>query len=393
MMEHDRSEREARLTRLLSFLHVDPKNAALLADIAGLQWSLGQIEEARRHAGEALFIDAQNRAAHAVLGLIAARASAYEQVVLHLEIALGGEESSSLLSYYYAHALAMLGDFVRAEAPAQFSVQAQNVPAHAPALYIRILHYLGKIEEAIAYAETLGEQLPPQVGGMLSTLYFDQEDLEKARDVAAATLKENGDDADALTTTGLLALGDMDARLAQADFERVLRRQPEHGRALLGQGMSQLLAGDLPAATETLERATHTTNMAEHIGTWQILAWCHILQKNSAAAYQALQRALELDRNFAETHGGLAIVALMRGNLDSAIQSAKRATQLDRNNFSGHFAQSLIQQISGNPGRAQAIMEHLLTQPILPDGKTIQAAVAEMLIKSNSSMGNKPTLH
>lgn len=375
---------QQRVRRLLSFLEQDPDNAVLLADVASLQMALGDFDQACRHAERAVRIDARSRAAHAVLGLIAAQRQDHETAASHLAEAYALGERDLQVQYDYARTLAMLGRFAEAEAPAHEAALARERLPHAPALYIRVLHYLGKLDEAIAFAEALGrdDAMPPRVNGMLSTLYLDIEEPDKARAAASAALAQDPNDSDALTAEGLLALGDLDARLAHSDFERVLRSQPQHGRALLGSGLSQLLAGDIDGAAQTLEQAVATSNMRSHNGTWQALAWCHILRRDIDGAERALQHALELDRNFAETHGGLALVALMRGNLDSAIQGAKRANGLDRGNLAGNFAESLIQQVSGNPAGAQAILQHLLSQPIMPDGKTVQEAVAEMLARS-----------
>ena len=384
-----------RLRRLLSYLEQDNRNPTLLADIAALQFAGDHREQARQFARDALAIDDKQIQAHAVLGLLAMRDGDYAAAADALGKAIALGDDAPAVFYHHAQALVQLGRFADAEKSAAAAAQFFSVYPHAPALYVRVLHYLGKIEEAIAYAEQLNSAgvAAPRLHGMLATLYMDAEDSEKARQSARKALTENPDDSDARTVLGLLALGDLDSRQAQAEFERVLRAQATHGRAMLGSGLGHMLNGDLAAATHMLEQATQSTNMREHLGTWQTLAWCHILQKNSEEAERVLRHALELDRNFAETHGGLAVVALMRGNLDSAVQSARRAAGLDPNNFSGNFAQSLIQQVSGNPVQARAIVEQLLTQPILPGGKTVQMAVAEMLAKNEAGAPRGSTLH
>jgi len=55
------------------------------------------------------------------------------------------------------------------------------------------------------------------------------------------------------------------------------------------------------------------THLAEHIGTWHVLAWVDIMLGDVADARAAFETALSLDRNFAETHGaGQAGAALQR---------------------------------------------------------------------------------
>ena len=134
-------------------------------------------------------------------------------------------------------------------------------------------------------------------------------------------------------------------------------------------------------AAASLQKAAN--QLHNHLGTLNALAWVYILKKDAIQAETTLLRALEMDRTFAETHGTLAIVALMKGNLDSAVQAVKRANGLDRENFAGNFANSLIQQVSGNPTQARAIMEKLLTSPVLPGETTLQEAIARAMAKFN----------
>jgi tetratricopeptide (TPR) repeat protein len=386
----DQQQRE-RLQRLLTYLEQDPHNPSLLADIATLQFADQQFERARDSAQRANAAAPGQRAAHAVLGLIAVRDGNYAGAADALGQAIALGEIDAAVHFHNAYALASLARYAEAE-PSAAAAAAQHAEyPHAPALYLRILHHLGKIDEAVAFAEQLaasGGAAPPRLHGVLSTLYIDVDDIDKARSAAQAALAQDADDTDAHTTLGLLALGDLDGLLAQAEFERVLKVQANHGRATLGSGLSHMLAGDMSTATRALERATQTTNMSTHVGTWHTLAWCYILQGDLDAAEQALQQAMELNRNFAETHGGLAVVAVMRGNIDLATQAAKRAAALNPKNFSGNFAQSLIQQAAGKAELARKIVQRILSQPVLSGGKTLQSVVAEMFAKAEIGRKN-----
>jgi tetratricopeptide (TPR) repeat protein len=384
---------QERLTRLLGYREHDPQNFPLLVDIAALQLALGQSAEATQSAQQAIALADDKPQGHALLGLIAARANDFAAAVPALERALQLGDDAPAVIYHHAYALAMLERYGEARASAERAAQFADQYPFAPALYIRVLHHLGEIEAAIAFAESLqaAGNSAPRVNGMLSTLYMDDEQFDKARDAAAAALAENDDDADAHTTTGLLALGDLNGEQAQAAFQRVLATQPEHGRALLGQGLGQLLGGDIDAATISLEQTVQASNMRSHLGTWQTLAWCYILRRDLDGAERVLKQALDIDHNFAETHGAMAVVAIMRGNIDSATREIKRANGLDEDNFSAKFAQSLVETVGGNKAQAAQLIEQILTQAKLPDGRPVQAAIAEMLARNESGM-NK-TIH
>jgi branched-chain amino acid transport system permease protein len=72
-------------------------------------------------------------------------------------------------------------------------------------------------------------------------------------------------------------------------------------------GFADMLAGDMPQAEQSFWQALETT-MAEHIGTWHGLALSLVLQGRLDEAQALYEQTLEMDRNFAESHGGLAVV-------------------------------------------------------------------------------------
>lgn len=383
---------QERLTRLLGYCAQDPRNFALLVDIAMLQLTLGQSADARATAQRAVDVDSTLPQGHALLGLAAHREEDYAAAAAALSEALQRGEQAPEVFYRHAHALALLQRFEEARPSAERAAQFAAEFPYAPALYLRVLHYLGDIEEAIAYAESLQASgvAAPRVNAMLSTLYMDNEDFDKARGAAERALDENADDLEAHTTNALLALGQLDQERALAQFHRILKADPANGRAVLGGGLSHLLAGDLTAAAEWLERAVHTTNMREHIGTWQALAWCYIFSRQTDKAERALNAALELDHSFAETYGAQAVVALQRGDIDAATLAIRRAKGLDEDNFASKVAESLIAALGGRGERAAELMDQLLLQATLPDGRTAQQAIAEMLASNEAGM---PTLH
>lgn len=374
---------QERLNTFLSYLASDPDNAALLADIATMHYQLGRWAEAQSTALQSLQLDVTKSAAHAVVGLTKSRAGEFAQAIHHLKQAIALGEQDPMLHYQLADVLIRSGRHEEAEAHAWTAAQHASDLPFAPALYIRALHYVGKLSEAAAYGEAFcnqTEHAAANLYGALATVYMDSNDLDNSRRTALLALNKDPEDIDGNTTMGMLALAETDAKQAQHAFVRVLKQQQTNGRAWLGMGLTQLLNGELSTAAESLQKATE--NLKGHLGTLNALAWTHILNKDAASAEATLLRALETDRTFAETHGTLAVVELMKGNLDSATQAVKRANALDRKNFAGNFAQSLIQQVSGNSTQAKIIVEQLLSTPVLPNGQTLQGAIAQALAKS-----------
>jgi len=72
------------------------------------------------------------------------------------------------------------------------------------------------------------------------------------------------------------------------------------------------------------------------------LAWCQIVKNDFVAAEASFNRSMEIDRNFGETHGGLAVVHVMQNRIDIAEPEIKRALRLNPQSFAARFAQSLL---------------------------------------------------
>ncbi len=104
--------------------------------------------------------------------------------------------------------------------------------------------------------------------------------------------------------------------------------------------MAQMLAGDLPAARSSFEAALRT--MPEHVGTWLALGWAAMLMEDLAAALPAFEQAVERDRNFSESHGGLAAIQARLGRREESLASIERARRLDGNGLSQRYAQLVL---------------------------------------------------
>ena len=127
-------------------------------------------------------------------------------------------------------------------------------------------------------------------------------------------------------------------------------------------GMIELTELRTEAARHHLELAV--TCMPEHIGTWHLLAWVHIMRGDVPSARVAFDRALLLDRNFGETHGGLAVIACLEGREADARASIKRATRLDPRGLSAQYARMLLFQRHGQHKESQEVLEVVMARPV-----------------------------
>jgi Tfp pilus assembly protein PilF len=175
---------------------------------------------------------------------------------------------------------------------------------------------------------------------------------------------------------------------ARASFTALLEAHPECGRAWLGLGLIKLSQGEVEAALRDIELAA--AYVPEHIGTWHVLAWIQIMRRDVSAAEAAFLRALALDRNFAETYGGLAVIAALQGREVDAHSSIKRALRLDPQSLSARYAQILLLHGHGHYPEATAVLDEVLARPLDRDGTRYRDLVNAQLRSLRAGTGQPP---
>jgi len=106
--------------------------------------------------------------------------------------------------------------------------------------------------------------------------------------------------------------------------------------------------------------------MPDHIGTWHALAWTELLLGDITAAEKSYQSGYDLDRNFADSHGGLALIHALKGRKEEAEQSIKRALRLNSTCITAHYAQTLLLADAGQENEADSRLADILHQTKLP---------------------------
>jgi Tfp pilus assembly protein PilF len=129
---------------------------------------------------------------------------------------------------------------------------------------------------------------------------------------------------------------------------------PENARAWIGLGTAALLNQDLKTASTALRRGLE--NMPSHVGSWHVLAWTELVSGNLAEARRLFERSLELDRNFSESHGGIAAVAALGGDRATAEREIEVANRLDPECLSAKFAQSVLLRAAGDPHSSRELV-------------------------------------
>lgn len=356
--------------RHFGFLAADPENPRLLAQCADLALEAGRAEEARGLIERGLALkpgDAQfkGRLANAQLAL-----GDMEGAIGILEDLVRGGETAPALRYNLGYALMHVGRY--ADAKEHLAAAASEVP-QAAMLLVRAHHHLGELDEAIRVAESFVDTHPEdaEVSGQLAMLYFDAEDMTKARAWADKALALPRKTTEAYFTAGYLALGDEDVDRARELLGWALELNPKSGRAWTGKGLAEFFGGDAAAAEEALGRALE--HMPRHAGTWQALGWCRILRQDLDGAEAAFESASELEPNSDETLGALALVDILRGAGNRAQRRASRALELDPGSLSGQIAKAMLDP-GGEAARGAAIGRILSSQQSFKGGSLLELA-------------------
>lgn len=370
MMSPDPVAPDLRLSRLRRYLDSDPKNLRLLEDVAVAAYDAGD----RNVTTEML----SHYAALADLppglvnlgALIALAEQRYQDAADQFATLLTSHPTDPAIRFNLAWARAMLDD--HAGALALLDEEVLAAVRRAASLKIRMLHHLGRIEEALACGRELAGRHADdaELMGVLSAVALDADD----RALAGNFARRAGDTPTGLTTVGTLLLEENRCDAALNVFARAIAAQPSSGRAWVGQGLGLLGKGDAAAAAASIDRGAEL--FGDHLGSWIAAGWAYFVQHDYAASRMRFERALALDGNFAESHGGLAVLDVLSGDLENGERRIAIALRLDRRCFAAALARSLLLSERGDRSAAQRVRSIALDQPIGEDGRTIAQAIA-----------------
>lgn len=362
----------SRLDRLMPLLESDPSNLPLLADAAEAALSENRPETAAelldRYAAIAPLPPRETNLA----GLAALQTKRYDRAAsLFGELVESGVDDPAV-RFNLAWALAMDKQFDRSLELLDDDL-ARALP-QAAMLQVQLLHDRGEFDDAAERARSYIEIHPayPPLMAAVSVLALDVEDEA----LAAACAAKGGEHPDALTTLGTLALGDERATDALDLFDRALERNSHVPRAWVGRGLARLLTGQSPDAAADIDRGAEM--FGDHLGSWIAAGWAHFVNKDLASARARFETALRLDDTFAETHGSLAVLDLLEGNVEGAREKSEVALRLDRQCYSAALARSLLAAGAGDQATARRIYDTAINTPIDGSGRTIGQTLAKL---------------
>lgn len=338
----------SRLGQLAGYLAQDPTNRTLLAELADLRLQSAQWQPAKDCLERLLALTPDDARARYQLAVAERRLGNIEIAQRLLENLLNEGNPQPVVRQELARCLAQqtqwspVIDCLAPLAPAELAVEQGDL---VWLLRIRALHYLGDIEaalaEAAAWLAARDGRLSGQARAAVATLYLDAEQLEGlAALISDVPADELHDSPELATAAGYLELSQGQAVTAHDLFSRSVAAQPTLGRAQLGLGLAAASQGRLPEAERVLIEAVRVA--PKHLGNWHALAWVRIFCDDLAGADTSLRAALDIDANFGETHGGLALIAALRGDRQEGGQRLRTAVRLNPRSVSAAVAKVVL---------------------------------------------------
>jgi tetratricopeptide (TPR) repeat protein len=361
----DQQAHASRLNRYLGFLGRDPNNLQLLEDAAIAAFDAGNFDQQQKLLEHYEQLSALSPRLTNLKGLIALRNGDYPDAACIFDDLLKHSPNDASLRFNRAWVHALSGDFE--SVLSLIDVNVAGTQPHAAKLRVQALHHLSRLDEALLEGADLVRIFPHDAGllGALSVVAMDADEFDLARVYA----EKAGSGVDAMTTCGLIRLQSEHPSEAAEFFDQVLETAPDAPRALIGKGLALAALGQSAHGADYVRRGAEV--FGDHLGSWIAVGWMYLLGNDFRAARASFERARAIDENFAESHGGLAVVDIAEGSLDSAQKRADIAMRLDREAFGGMLAQMILRDTRGDAAGAQRIWDKAMKMGVGANGKTL----------------------
>ena len=353
-----------RIDKLLSYLSVDPDNTNLQLDY--LQEALTEKEFEKSWTVVlkvvASGVTVKDERALYLVSTLAMALGNYEEATSWLKQGLDSGFEKSWVVYNLCYSFLQMDNYLDAE---QFFNQYSSEFADDfdfSLLGGRVLLFCEKYKEANESLLAALKVSPgnPEALGLLSLVLLDKGELKEAEDVSAKALDHNPVQTEALITSASVHIANLQANDCLNKIDLLLAEKPNVGRAISIKGQALLLNKDYEGAKAAFEDAVKS--MPNHIGTWHAKGWNHLLLNEVDKAALAFKAAYDLDHNFGESHGAMALISYLQGNQSDCEWYLQRAVRLDKNGFTAQYVQSILLQNKGDNQGAERIIEDIIAK-------------------------------
>jgi len=367
------------IEKRLKYLSEDPNNPYLLAELIELYLKSSQAELALEKAEKALLIHCNNERIQYVSINSAIACQQYQKAIQWLIPLAKNASPATWVIYNYAYACMKNGDYTNSLNIINNNSDKLKEYSKLYLVKARCQHFEGDYNGAHSSLNDLLSLDPSDIDakGLQSLIKVDLGRYVEAKEQAEIVLVEDPAQFEANIALASVALTMLDIKSANIHFDLALSKLPNAGRVLSGKGQIALLNKDYELALGLFKSAV--INMPNHIGTWHNLAWTCLILNDIEGCEEAFQKSYELDRNFAESHGGLAVCAAVKNDFSTAKYHITRSLKLDKNNFTGRYAQSLLLKNSGHEEESSKIVNSILSSKSPHHGLPMKDVISQFV--------------
>lgn len=371
-----------RLNRLEDLLASDPSNAALLVDAFDVAMAAGLYDNAERHfkfAIERGHDPAGWLYRFASLRIAQDSLTEAREIFNDLQAKFG---SHPMIAYKLASMDFTQGDFASCIGNldswmnVDFSTgSSESLVSTLPpdslgalqALWLRALHHNGELERAWSWLESRRARLDlaSAAAGIACMIAIDVGRTEQVMDLARLANSDPACRQEVHLALGTVSLAAQDASGARKQLREALSLNNTNGRVWSTLGFTELHDQHAEEAVRNFERSVEL--IPKHAGTWIGLGWARMLALPGLdGARQAFQAALDLDHNFAESHGCMAVVMALEGLRQEAEHHIELADRLDRSNMAARYAQVVLDGKASDAATVRRLARRLLVSRAQP---------------------------
>jgi cytochrome c-type biogenesis protein CcmH/NrfG len=366
----------SKLNRLEGFLVEDPGNESLRVDLFELALATDHHERAEWHVMAALTLCNDQtgwRFRLASLRIAQGRLQEASEILDDLQAKEGAHPiiayNRAVVAFMrkeYQSCSEILSPWVSASPIEGISAAAseQLLPenqAYLQILWLRSLHRLGQLEQAWAWIvnQRTRNTLTAAAAGVACLIAVDFDHAEQVEELARLADGHPASRQEVHLSLGTLLLSRNDTMSARHQLEQALALNSSSGRVWSTLGFVDLQDQHADQAVTDFERSVQL--MPEHVGTWIGLGWAHLIgHKDLLRSHKAFQTALDLDHNFAESHGCLAVILAAKGRQQEARHHIELADRLSRGNMAARYAEAVLSGEAADAAAMRRLARRLL---------------------------------
>lgn len=182
------------------------------------------------------------------------------------------------------------------------------------------------------------------------------EAVSKAKSIAEQALRLDDTLVEAHATLGMVAVGRFHWPAAGVEYQRALQLNPNYATARQWYSFYLWITDRHDEALEELDHARQLDPLSLIINTDEGRVLCAAHQTDRAIGL--LQKAINLDPNFADAHRALALAYIQKGQDSQAITEARRGVALDPNDYE-QATLGYVYAVTGHQEQAREILAEL----------------------------------